>query len=322
MLGASIVFAGQALDEGRPITQLPPGASRQPLPPAPRIVAPAEALIAAATVDVELELPDWLTPRGDYRLRIYVNEGLARELRLPREQPARVADIPLEQGDNRISAAIVGPAGESLHSPAIHLVRDDEPPVIHVSAPTARSVHTSGVTVRGRTEPGAALTVRNPSSDEEFDIVIGADGRFELELSLALGDNVITLRAVDAAGNRSRATLRLVRLQSKAVVSLEAQPSTFKLADLPTTLNVAAALTGLQGELVDGAPVTFSISVPGQQTSTYQTTSRAGQAAWSGVRIPADGARQGSGLVTVMVVLLDGQGSEVTLQDSVSLTFR
>jgi hypothetical protein len=322
VLGASIALAGQALDDGRSAAQPSPSASRAPLSGAPRIVVPADILVAASTIDVELKLPDGLLPRSDYRLRIYVNEELVREQRVPRGQPALVADIPLDQGDNRISAAIVGPAGESLHSPAIHVVRDDEPPVIHVSAPVARSVHTRAVTLRGRTEPGAQLTVRNPSSDEEFELEVGADGRFELQLSLALGDNVVTLRAVDAAGNRSRATLRLVRLQNSAAVSLEVRPSAFKLADLPTTLNVLANVTGLRGERVDGASVTFSISVPGQQTSTYQATSRAGQAAWRGVRIPLDGARPGSGLVTVMVVLADGQDGEVTLQDSVSLTFR
>jgi hypothetical protein len=322
-LGGSIVLAGQALDDGvDPASRPSAGPSREPLPPAPVVGQPAQTLIAATTIDLDVQLAGGLAPRSAYRLRIYVNDELVREQRLPRDEPALLTDVPLQPGDNWISVAVWGPAGESLHSAAVHVVRDDEPPPIHVSAPTSRNVYTRQVVLRGRTEAGARLIVRNPASDENYELDVGGDARFEIQLNLAMGENVITLRAIDAAGNRSRATVRLVRLESSAAVTLEARPATLKLEDLPATVTLQARITGLRGEPVDGAQVTFSISVPGQQTSTYQTTSHAGLAVWRGVRIPRDGAREGHGLATVMVVLGDGLDDELTLQESASIVFR
>ncbi len=320
-VGATIVLAGQTLDDGSLGVTPEPSASRAALPPAPELSSTA-ALVAAATIDVTVELPGGLSPPSAYRLRIYVNDELARERRLPRETPATIRAIPLDEGDNWVSAAIAGPDGEGLHSAPVHVVRDAEPPPIHVSEPPDRTVHAPQVTLRGRTEAGSRLVVRNAGTGEAFELEIGADGRFELGLELALGANEVTLRATDAAGNRGRATIVLTRRQSKAAVTLEPRPSSVALDDLPETISLHARISGLHGEPADGARVTFSLSVPGQQTTTYTTSSSAGLAIWRGIRIPADGALAGQGLATIMVVLDDGQGGEVVLQESAAISFR
>ncbi|MDQ3938768.1 MAG: hypothetical protein M3253_08840, partial [Chloroflexota bacterium] len=327
LLGASAVLANQALDTSRRSTPSPaaePSPSAVGPPTIPTLVALEKSIITTETTDVEVTLPDGLQPAGRYRLRIYVNGELARQRRLPRQSPAVVRDIPLEQGENEITAALKGPDGEGMHSAPLHVVRDDVVPILRVSSPASGAVvYTERVTLLGETEPGAAVTIANTVIGERQDVTPDEDGRFELAMGLAEGSNQLTLTSTDGAGNANSLTLHLRRVDGSASVNLSVRPTTLRLDDLPAVLNISARVRGLRGEPVDGAEVTFSISPPGQQTSTFQTTTRHGLASWRGYRVPRDGARRGQGLVTVMVVL---PGSPTaggrTLQESANFSFR
>ncbi|CAN5851409.1 hypothetical protein BH24CHL6_BH24CHL6_12320 [soil metagenome] len=324
LLGGSLVLAGQALDGPGPNNNpAQPGLSPALVPLAPALLPLDVTLVATPTVDIEVELPAGLSRRGAHRLRIYVNDHMVREVRLTREPLASVADIPLEQGANRVSAAIAGPNGESLHSAVLEIERDDEPPPIQITSPSvSHAIYSEQVTLRGRTEASARVNVRNTTTEQEQEAEADQAGLFEVRLELALGRNVISLRSRDPAGNRSRTTLRLERIESRAGVSLEIRPETIELDELPATIELQARIRGLEGEPLHEAAVHFSLSVPGQQTLTYQTTSRHGLASWRDIRIPVDGVRDGQGLATVMIVLGDGQGDELTLQESAPISFR
>jgi len=323
LVGGSLVLAGQALEEARPGGAEPGGHTPVPVPPAPALVPLEQTLLARASVDLEVELPSGLVARGDYRLRIYVNGEPAHEERLPPEPVATVDGVPLHQGANRITAAIHGPGGESLHSAALEVERDDVAPAIEITSPQARrAIYTEQAALRGRSEPLALISVRNGTTGQEQETEADANGRWEVRLDLALGRNVVTLRSRDLAGNRSRASMRLERVESQASLSLEARPAELEVADLPATLRLVARVRGLRGEPLDGAAVTFSLSAPGQQTLTYSTTTRNGLASWSDIRVPRDGAREGQGLATVMVLLDDGQGDLLSLQESASIRIR
>ena len=65
------------------------------------------------------------------------------------------------------------------------------------------------------------------------------------------------------------------------------------------------------GLAVDGAPVTFSLSPPGQPTSTYAATTEAGRASWIGVTL-SEGLQAGNGFVTARVTLADGSTIQKT----------
>ena len=331
VVGASAVVAGQLLERDA----MPPvdGAvtasdvpNDGPPPPAPTLLQPAATLVTAAQIDIEVALPaELLSPRTDgYRLRIYVNDELVRERRLPDESPAQVREIPLESGQNRIAAAVVAQSGgESLHSAALLVTRDDLPPVIHVVTPgDGERVFLEELPIRGRTEPDAQITLTNAATGEELEVSAGSDGRFEAVVVLATGRNTLSLRARDAAGNRSRASISVLRARSAASVTLEVRPDSIRLDDLPRTLSLLAAVNGVDGRTVDGAEVTFSMSVPGQSTMTYTTTSEAGRAAWYGLRVPRDGALTGSGLATVLVVLGGDQADGLDLSASATVSFR
>ena len=332
LVGASAVIAGQFLQgDGRPPTEAAATASATPVndgppPPAPTLLRPPATLVTSALVDVEVALPtQLLSPRPDgYRLRVYVNDEIVRERRLPDESPARVREVPLEQGENRITAAIVAPSGgESLHSSALLVTRDDQPPVIHIVTPAdGERVFLEKLPVRGRTEPGARVSLTNTATGEELALSAASDGRFEGLIALVTGNNTLSLRTQDAAGNRSRASLSVVRARSAATVALEVRPESVRLQDLPLTLTLLATVSGVDGRPVDGAEVTFSMSVPGQSTMTYSTITDGGRAAWHGLRVPRDGALGGQGLATVMVVLDDEQADGLTLRASATVRFQ
>lgn len=323
LLAGSAVVAGQAIlerDDQRP-AQPAPSATPAALPAAPLLATATDSPTKAATADVAVTLVERPPDARRHRLRIYVNEQLVLERRLPRDSSTVLTEIALEQGENRISAAVAGPGGESLHAPPLLIVRDDVAPRIHLSAPPdGEPVFTEELVVRGRTEPGATLRIGLAGSSQE--LRVRDDGRFSVPLSLAMGDNVITLRTEDAAGNRSATTLRVTRAETTASVSLTATPDAIELRQLPARITLLARITGPGGEAVHGATVNFSISVPGQPTSTYQTTSSHGVAAWRGFRVASEGALRGEAVATVMVVLATGDMDEMVLHGSAVIRFR
>ena len=70
---------------------------------------------------------------------------------------------------------------------------------------------------------------------------------------------------------------------------------------------VRATVADVGGKRVPGATVTFSLSPPGQPTSTYTTeTNSNGVATWR-ITLPKAGTIKGAGLATVAVTLTDGR---------------
>jgi hypothetical protein len=333
-LGATVVLAGQALDGvDRPAGTSRPGSTGGPSngssgspdglsglgpPPAPALAMPAEAATTASEVDISGSFPaDMGYGRAD-RLRIYVNEELVRTRRLPRSPPFTLRDIPLVPGENRISAALSGPGGESLHSVPIVIVRDSNEPIIVISAPRPEAALTAPhVTVRGRTDALASVSVTNVTLAKESAVDADAEGQFEAIVPLALGTNEIVIASRDAAGNRGSARLDLVRSESMAAVALTVSPDTLLLTRLPGEVSIRATVNDELGQPVDGVEVFFSISVPGLAATTYRATTVNGRAAWPGVRVPRDGTTKGRGRVTAQVTLAEGQRLTETASFSV-----
>ncbi|HWH23710.1 MAG TPA: hypothetical protein VNW68_02330, partial [Candidatus Limnocylindria bacterium] len=151
LLGGSIVLAGRSV--------LPEGGSDSGAgdpPPAPTLVEPAETRTAADSIAVEVRLPADL-PAADYRVRIYVNEVAARERAVPDRNPFRVSGVALEPGENLLSAALVGPTGESLHSRPITIVRDSAPLAITLAVPAPPPMTAAEWRIAGQTEPAAGV---------------------------------------------------------------------------------------------------------------------------------------------------------------------
>jgi hypothetical protein len=322
LLGASVVFAGQALqpqdppatpiggrptDGAEPSPRSTPIATERPafLPGAPVLRPVAATLVTVDEIELSGELIEDLPRDGRYRLRVYINGELVRDRRLPRRDAFTLPPVAINEGRNEISLAINGPAGESLHSAPVLVVRDTTPPVVTVLEPAGDPIYASATQIRGTSEPGATLQLTNRANRASASLVVGDDGRFESGLALAMGTNEIVLEARDAAGNVGRATLVVERRDGSTSATLSLSRNQFALTGLPATFTVRGRLLDPAGLPIDDAEVTFSVSPPGLPTQTYVGTTSGGVVTWSGVRISRD-AQAGQGLVTMLVVLPDG----------------
>jgi hypothetical protein len=240
-------------------------------------------------------------------------------VRVPAGAGMTVRGIPLRSGKNTITAAFVGPSGEGPRSTPILITLDNTRPTLSVKAPAQKATVTGPtVTVRGTTEAGATVTVAIAATSWSTVLTAGRNGRFAAVVDLASGSNQLTITSADAAGNATTATRTVVRSSGGAAAQLTLTPDTFRLRDLPQELNVLVTVVDVRGRPVDGAPVTFSLSPPGQPTSTYQATCTGGLATWSGVTLQRDGAIAGAGFVTARVTLADG----TIVQTSAPFTIR
>ena len=306
LIGAGIAFAGNALDGSRHGADATP---QIPPPAAPALVAPAPelALTRRTTTDLVGTLPSGLTNGAD-TLRIYVNGEMERERQAPNSLDFTVANVPLAEGANEIQATLVGPGGESPMSDAVTMTRDTTPPEITVTRPEADAIVYDAVqTMRGQTEPGANLTIREPGAAHAIDAIVGPDGRFAAEIHVGMGTNVLVLHSEDPAGNRSTADFEIKRSTSQGSVNLELSAAELAAADLPETIDVTATILDEHGQPSDGAEVTFGLSPPNRGTTTYRATTSDGKAVWDNLIISGDGNAIGEWLITVLVTLDSGE---------------
>jgi hypothetical protein len=305
LIGGSIALAAGTLEErGHGAS---PAAPTPASPAPPALAAPGQAITRQAQVSVSGTAPAGLASDQSYRVRIYVNDGQAAEQRLRGDGQFTVDDVPLEEGPNELTATIVGDGGESAPSVPIAITRDDIAPVIRVNQPSPDApVYAATVTLRGRTEAGADMTIVDEASDLNLDSQVTPDGRFEADVDLSVGDNWLLLRSQDPAGNLARTRIDIVRAASLASISLSVSPGNAALSDLPLRVSIVASIRDEQDQPVDGAQVTFGLSPPDRATQTYLTTSTGGTAEWPHLTIEDDGHAAGDWLVTVLAVLPSG----------------
>ncbi len=112
-----------------------------------------------------------------------------------------------------------GPEQSSTTAPVVVEPVDSEPPVLDILAPNPGIMVTlAGVDFIGVTEPGATLIC--PDGEEE----VIKDGNWRKSVRLVEGDNVVTFRARDAAGNETTVS-RVVRYLPPLECSWEADVS-------------------------------------------------------------------------------------------------
>ena len=329
-LGGAIIMAASGIDGGpggiagvtpRPPPATHPGTTAGLLPPgvAPIVAAPSPALIAERTWTARVTVPETGLLLRSLDLRVYRNGRQVLSQHLRADTTVTVKDIPLKRGANKISLALANEAGEGPRSEAITVTVDDQAPRLVLREPRSGDVITGAtVTVRGRTEAGLVVTVRNPTRDSQTRVTAARDGAFEATVSLAPGHNTLVAAAQDALGNKGTATLDVTRGDGTATGELSLSKNDFRLRDLPATLAVHLVLRDAAARPVDGARVTFSVSASGLPTSTFETTTTDGEAGWSGIRLARDGATAGDGFVTARVTLAGGN----VLQMSKPFTFR
>jgi hypothetical protein len=127
-----------------------------------------------------------------------------------------VADINIElaEGVNTISITAVDIAGNSNRT-AFKVILDTVRPDLEIVKPLSPAFSTTKekITIMGRTEPGANLTINGEPVDIE------ANGNFTVKVKLKYGKNTIKIVSRDVANNTNEMTLEVKRNQVEDTVN-------------------------------------------------------------------------------------------------------
>lgn len=279
--------------------------------PAPALEAPESPYTNTATVSLRGTVPPEVVGRGDeYVIRIYVAQPDAVPqdvLDVPVGQTAAfvVNDLPLEKGRNDVTAALVGPGGESEPSAVVTYVLDTSKPKITVTSPKDNA-RVNGATVKlvGKTQGRATVVARNETNGTAATAVAENDGAFTLTVPMSSGANAISLTATDLAGNVGTASLSVRRGAGKLTVALSSSAYQVSAAKLPRSVELRAVVTDPNGRPMAGETVSFTLSIPGVPALTGEDTTDASGVATFKSTIPK-GATKGSGLATAFVSTAD-----------------
>ena len=284
------------------------------IPAAPRLSAPEQAVTGEPHWDLLGSLPPGVEGRTDYTIRVYVDGRRARQRAVPPTgNTFEVAQVPIPRGWSDLTASVVGPGGEGPRSAVLRVLYDDTPPRLEIVTPEQReTVNAETVIVRGTTQPDSTVVVTNEGTDGRRS-GRAREGRFMVEIDLARGLNRLKITATDPGGNRTTRRLRVTRGDGKLTAALSISAALISADALPRTVSLHVSVKDPDGQPVDGARVTFSISVPGLPTSTYDSRTDRGGARWPAFVIPEQGAVPGEGLATVLVELESGE----TIRDTV-----
>jgi hypothetical protein len=322
LVGAGIALASGSLDNRGGSGQQPQ--PTKPPPPALALTPPDPALTREQTVNVAGVLPADLDRALADKLRVYVNGDLQRERSVPDEPNFTISGLPIAEGENEITASLVGDGGEGPVSEPVPVTRDSTPPTIQISRPAAGStLYEPTEIVRGRTEPGATVEVADERGGRPLTTTVAPDGRFESTVELAMGNNAFVIRSVDPAGNRASTRLEVKRDNSLASITLTVLDhglpiDEIDVADLPKSLDLVADVRDELGNASEGATVTFSLSPPNRTTTTYAATTATGRARWPNLLVDGGNSATGTWLVTVLATMPSGQ----TLRGDASISVR
>ncbi|MBA2254611.1 MAG: hypothetical protein H0W07_05825 [Chloroflexi bacterium] len=295
-------------------------ATTQPSGPSgPTLTGPETVFIRTLEFDVTGTLPDGLTQRGRQRIRIYVDGKVARHARLPAGSSFVVRSVPLKVGRHRITASVRGPQGETRKSTPIIVTVDQTPPGLELTAPAdGQVINAENATLEGRIVGGEQVSVRNDTTGTFLPAPPDGNGAFTIDVPMIVGANVFVVTGQDRAGNVVEARVQVLRSDNRPTAGLRISSERIRISRLPASIWLQAQVRDADRRPVPDAPVTFTLSPPGQPTTTYRaTTDQLGFARWDKVTLPRDGAQPGKGFATVHVVLPGGE----TIQETAPFTF-
>lgn len=285
---------------------------------APVIAAPAEPYTNQKKVDLTVTVPAEVLGQKGTTVRIY--------LALPDQAPAPITQVPLAStptvvvpvdltdGQNDFTATVVGPGGESDHSPVVTFILDTAAPRISITSPAVGStVNRTAVVITGRTQARSAIVARNEANAASATAVADSNGTFTFTMALNFGTNGITITATDPAGNATTAVVSYRRGSGKLTASLSASSYRLSARHLPATLELTVTVTDPDGKPLEGADVTFTLSIPGIQVVTSDATTGGDGRATFRTTVPK-GATLGTGPAAALVTTQDfGTTSDQTV---------
>jgi hypothetical protein len=290
---------------------------------APLLEEPEEPYTNVASVDLVVTVPQEVVGDPSTVVRLYLT--LPEQPIAPIDElqvgPARrlvIPDVLLTPGRNDFSVTIDGPAGESESSPVVTWILDQAAPKIEVTSPKeGATINRPAVNVVGKTQARSALVARNEANSASITSAAAADGTFSISLPIEPGPNGITIIATDPAGNVGELVLAVRRGSGKLSAVVTANPVRISKASLPRPLSLAVAVTDPDGRPLEGADITFIVTVPGIPPVTNDVvTSGDGKATFQ-TTVPA-GADEGS--VGISVLVRTAEFGSTTVYSAVNIT--
>jgi hypothetical protein len=280
------------------------------------IVAPDNPYTNVETVDVTVTVPQAALGKSGFKVRLFdtVTDKptvVLSELPVGPTSTLLFAGVTLAAGNNGLQVALVGPDGEGGRSTVVTYVLDQVDPKITITTPRdGASVTASTVTIKGNTQPGSTVVLRNDANAATATDQADTAGLFSVGIATAAGPNAILITVTDPAGNASTRTINVVKGSGKLTVALTGSVYKFTAATLPTNVTFTVVVTGADGARVSGASALFTVTIPGLQAivSPETATGADGRASFS-TTIPA-GAQAGSGLASVLVTTPSGTGTD------------
>ncbi len=306
MSGVVSGFGGFVNTVGAVVGSAPP-TEAPPTSDAPSIVSPTEPYTNDDAVDITVTVPPDVVGDAESTLRLYVAVGDA-DPTLVVEQPVGktsvqvLASVALSRGRNAFQAAINGPGGESERSAIATWVLDVSKPKLTIISPAdGSSTSKDVVTIKGKTQAGSSVRLKNDDNGATVTVEANKDGLFEARIRIAAGLNAILVTTIDPAGNPNEASVTIRKGSGKTTAKLTATSYQFRTKQLPESVTFTVEVTDPDGAPVADGVALFTVSVPGLEAivSSEIRTNENGIARFT-TNIPK-GAMAGSGLATVLV---------------------
>lgn len=144
-----------------------------------------------------------ITGRGQEKANIilYVNDQESKKTRVADDGTFIISSISLAEGNYTIKAKAEDVGGKlSDFSNSIRTTIKRRPPALEVTKPTDGATHTGEdnlFSVEGNTEEDVDIRI-----NDRF-VVVRTDGSFAYPFPLDEGDNTLTIKAIDRAGNKT-----------------------------------------------------------------------------------------------------------------------
>lgn len=170
---------------------------KSPLEGDPMLAAPVLNIPYEATGSSEIEIKGFTTPSS--KVKLFIDDEEIKTVQTEEDGSFVFQNVSLNMGINNIYAKSVDDKDkESLPSKTFKITYDNDKPSLSISEPEDNKKIQGGdkkTKVSGSTEPGVKVLVNDSQ------VVVNADGNFSTEIQINEGDNTITIKSVDLAGN-------------------------------------------------------------------------------------------------------------------------
>ena len=289
----------------------PPPTSLEPGRPA--LSEPSEPVTAAATITVSGTLPQDLLEKSNAIIRIIITRDdgsviTGAEISMPKTPGFDITQVPLSAGNNVIEAVVVVDGVEGTRSASITVVRDTSAPALTITAPDPGAILSGdSVTVTGKTDKDIDVQVRNETTGTIEGSRSTAKGAFSITVAVRNGTNILTITAIDGAGNQTSQSVEISTSASLGRITIILNPGTIILSKKPIAFRITSTATDSTGEPAANVQVCMYVTADGAPPSSpaCATSDVYGRAAWD-YAFPDNFNTEGRGLVTVTYQLSVG----------------